>query len=397
MQSKGFSKAVLGVFGALVLIGIACWVFQLVGGLGVTGMSNSTSWGAYICTFMLFVGLSAGGLIVASSAHVFGIESFKKIAKPAAILSTVCICVAGMLVLVDLGGIQRIWRMFTGPNFLSPLLWDMCIITIYLVINILDLVWMQKGDEEKVRKLSYVALPVAILVHSVTAWIFGLQIAKAWYTAIMAPIFVASALDSGLALLILALLLLDRVGMVALETDLLSKLGKLLATFIAVDAFFICCELLTMAYPGASESVALSHMLSGATAPFFWFEIVGGLLVPFVILAASKNREKRGMIVLASALVVLGVACKRIWLLFTSFITPNIAGGPGIAGGSAAARDGGSIWATIGTYTPTIPEALIVVGVISLGVLLFMVLSNKLIANGSESVSLPADEAVQTA
>ena len=152
-----------------------------------------------------------------------------------------------------------------------------------------------------------------------------------------------------------------------------------------------------MAYPGASESVALSHMLSGATAPFFWFEIVGGLLVPFVILAASKNREKRGMIVLASALVVLGVACKRIWLLFTSFITPNIAGGPGIAGGSAAARDGGSIWATIGTYTPTIPEALIVVGVISLGVLLFMVLSNKLIANGSESVSLPADEAVQTA
>ena len=397
MQSKGFSKVAMGIFGALTLVGIGCWIFQLMGGLGVTGMSNGTSWGLYICTFMLFVGLSAGGLIVASSASVFHIQKYKKVAMPAVILSTVCICVAAALILIDLGGIQRFWRMFTGPNFLSPLLWDMCIITIYLVINILDLVWMQKGDEEKVRKLSYVALPVAILVHSVTAWIFGLQIAKAWYTAIMAPIFVASALDSGLALLILALLLLDRVGMVALETDLLSKLGKLLATFIAVDAFFICCELLTMAYPGASESVALSHMLSGATAPFFWFEIVGGLLVPFVILAASKNREKRGMIVLASALVVLGVACKRIWLLFTSFITPNIAGGPGIAGGSAAARDGGSIWATIGTYTPTIPEALIVVGVISLGVLLFMVLSNKLIANGSESVSLPADEAVQTA
>ena len=55
--------------------------------------------------------------------------------------------------------------------------------------------------------MSRFALPVAILVHSVTAWIFGLEVAReAWHTAILAPIFVASALDSGLALLVLALL-----------------------------------------------------------------------------------------------------------------------------------------------------------------------------------------------
>lgn len=338
MQSKGFSKVSLGVFVALALVGVGCWIFQLLNGLGVTGMSNVNSWGLYICMFMLFVGLSAGGLIVASSAHVFGIEKFKRVAKPAVICSTACICVAGMLVLVDLGGIQRVWRMFTGPNFMSPLLWDMCIITVYLVINILDLVWMQRGQEGKVRKLSYVALPVAILVHSVTAWIFGLQIARAWYTAIMAPIFVASALDSGLALLLLALLLLEKLGMVALDDDLLASLGKLLATFICVDAFFIGCEVLTMAYPGAGEAVALSEMLVGATAPFFWFEVVGGLLVPFLILAVAKNRSRRRIVILASVLVVLGVACKRVWLLFTSLITPNIEGGSGITLGTSAAQ-----------------------------------------------------------
>ena len=385
MNSKTFSKPVLGVFAALAVVGVACWIYQLMSGLAVTGMSNANSWGLYICTFMLFVGLSAGGLIVASSAHVFGIESFKSVAKPAVICSTACICVAGMLVLVDLGGIVRVWRMFTGPNFTSPLLWDMCIITIYLIINILDLVWMQKGDEEKVRKLSYVALPVAILVHSVTAWIFGLQIARAWYTAIMAPIFVASALDSGLALLLLGLLLLDKVGIAKLDDGLMAKLGKLLATFICVDAFFIGCELLTMAYPGAGEAVALSEMLSGATAPFFWFEIVGGLLVPFLILAVAKNREKRGMVILASALVVLGVACKRVWLLFTSFIHPNVFGGPGITAGTFAAQeDPANMWMTLGSFAPTVPECLVTLGVISVGVLIFMVLSNKLVAGDGE-------------
>ena len=396
MQSKGFSKVAMGIFGALTLVGIGCWIFQLMGGLGVTGMSNGTSWGLYICTFMLFVGLSAGGLIVASSAHVFGIESFKTIAKPAVILSTVCICVAAAFILVDLGGVQRIWRLFTGPNFTSPLMWDVCIILIYLIINILDLVWMGKGADDKVRKLSYVALPVAILVHSVTAWIFGLQIARAWYTAIMAPIFVASALDSGLALLLLALMLLDKMGLVKLEDGLVASLAKLLATFIAVDAFFILCEVLTMAYPGAGEAAALSQMFSGATAPFFWFEVVGGLLVPFVILAVAKNREKRGMVALASVLVVLGVAAKRAWLLLTSFIMPNVAGGPGITTGTLSAQTGNatSMWATVGTYAPTIPEVFIAIGVISLGALAFVLLCVKLMGGDSRAA---VDEAVQPA
>lgn len=390
MKAKGFSKVALGVFAALVLIGVGCWTFQLANGLGITGMSNVNSWGAYICMFMLFVGLSAGGLIVASSAHVFGIERFKAVAKPAVICSITCICVAGMLVLVDLGGIQRVWRIITGPNFMSPLFWDICIITTYLVINILDLVWMQKGDEEKVRKLSYVALPVAILVHSVTAWIFGLQIARAWYSALMAPIFVASAMDSGLALLLLGLMLLDKVGLMVLDNNLLASLGKLLATFICVDAFFIGCELLTMGYPGAHEAVALSHMLTGATAPFFWAEVIGGLLVPFLILAVAKNREKHGMVALASAIVVFGVACKRVWLLFTSFITPNVYGGAGITTGTAAAQvDSSAMWATTGSYAPTLPEVLIVVGVISVGVLAFMVLSNKLLGDAPEADDEP--------
>ena len=240
---------------------------------------------------------------------------------------------------------------------------------------------MGKGEDDKVRKLSYVALPVAILVHSVTAWIFGLQIARAWYTAIMAPIFVASALDSGLALLLLALMLLEKMNLVELGTDLMASLAKLLATFIAVDAFFILCEVLTMAYPGASEAAALSQMLSGATAPFFWAEIIGGLLVPFIILAVAKNREKRGMVALASVLEVLGVACKRAWLLLTSFITPNVAGGPGITSGTLAAQQGNApnMWATVGTYAPTVPEVLIVVGVIALGTLAFVLLSQKLL------------------
>ena len=216
---SGRTMAVVVVLAAVVLAAVGCWVAQQTYGLGITGMNNSNSWGLYIMAFMFFVGLSAGGLIVASSAHVFGIESFKRVSVPAVITSIVCICCAGAFVLIDLGGVARVWRMFVGLNFVSPLAWDMIVITCYLVINVLDLVWLVRGDERKVAVLSRVALPVAILVHSVTAWIFGLQIAKAWYSAIMAPIFVASACDSGLALLLICLLALDEVVQVRPRFD----------------------------------------------------------------------------------------------------------------------------------------------------------------------------------
>lgn len=377
-QTRGFSKAVMVVFALLTAVGVGCWIYQLAMGLQITGMSNANTWGSYIIMFMFFVGLSAGGLIVASSAHVFNIEAFKKVALPAVIVSTVSICLAGMFILIDLGGIVRVWRMLTGPNMLSPLMWDMIVITCYLVINILDIVWISKGDEKKVAVLSWFALPTAILVHSVTAWIFGLQIARTWYTAIMAPIFVASACDSGLALLLIALVALEARGLFTTGEALFKKLAGLLAVFVVVDAYLVGCELLTMGYPGAEEATALAVITTGATAPFFWFQIIFGLVVPFAILVVPKNREKKGLVVAASILIVLGVLCKRIWILLSGFVVPYVEGAITVPG-----QDMGAVGLSFGQvcafYTPTLPELLIVAGVIALGVLGFMVLSNTLI------------------
>lgn len=381
------NKLLTGVLAVLGVAGLGAWVYQLMGGLAVTGLSNVNSWGLYIALFMFFVGLSAGGLIVASSASVFHIDKYKAVAMPAIILSTVCICCAGAFVLIDLGGIQRVWKMLVSPNVSSPLVWDMAVITLYLVINVLYLRFMHKGAERAVSVLSRFALPTAVLVHSVTAWIFGLQIAKeGWFSALMAPIFVASAMDSGLALLLCVLAALKKARLFDTSRELMASLAGLLATCIAVDAFFIFCEVLTMAYPGAAGAETLALMTSGPTAPFFWFEIIGGLAVPFLVLVFAKNRERTGLVVGASVLVIAGVLCKRLWLLLTSFIVPNVEGAPGVL------SDGG--WALLGAYAPTLPEVLIVVGMPCLGALAFMALGSKLLvpATEAEKVRIRGDQ-----
>jgi len=371
------------VFGLITLLGVVTFIFQVSSGLGVTGMNNVFSWALYITMFVFFVGLSAGGLIVSSSATVFNIPSFKKVAKPATILSTVCIILAVLFIFVDLGRPFRILNLIIHPQFKSPLIWDVIVIPLYLVINIIYLYLMtrKKTNEKMLKITSFFALPIAILVHSVTAWIFGLQIAReGWFSELMSPLFVASALDSGLALLLIVLVLLKQFKAFSVDKDLITKLAGLLVIFVIVDAYLVLAEVLTMIYPQKESTMqVLNHMFTGTMAPFFWGEVILGFIIPIGILLFKKNREKISLVVTSSILVILGVFGKRVWLVLTSFKFPNFMGSPGVTTGHYAEGQAQTIhdstWTFVGQYMPTLPELTIVVGLLALGVVMFMILS----------------------
>jgi len=134
--------------------------------------------------------------------------------------------------------------------------------------------------------------------------------------------------------------------------------------------------------------LVLNEMLSGSMAPFFWGEIILGLAIPLAILLFRKNRQRISLVVLSSALVVVGVFCKRFWLVISSFMYPNVGGSPGVTTGQYIPSNDpsvvNSIWASVGHYWPTLLEMLVVVGILSLGVLMFMALTRLII--GKEGV-----------
>lgn len=385
----------IGGLSILTLLGFGALVYQLINGLGVTGMTNVVSWGLYITMFMFFVGLSAGGLIVSSSATVFNIPSFKVVAKPATILSTVCVVLATLFIMVDLGSPFRAFNLILHGQFKSPLMWDVVVISLYLVINIAYLYIMtrEKPNQKLMKIMSSIALPVAILVHSVTAWVFGLQIARdGWYSALMAPLFVSSALDSGLALLIIVLVLLTAFKVFSVEKKLITSLAGLLVTFVAVDAYLVFSEVITMAYPQEeSTMLILNEMLQGSMAPFFWGEVILGFVIPLAILLFRKNRAKTGLVIFSSVLVIIGVFCKRVWLVLTSFRFPNVAGSPGVTLGQYTPSNDpavyNSIWSTLGEYMPTLTEITVVLGLLAFGVLMFIGLSRIILQPSKEQIT----------
>ena len=275
---KGLNIGIV-VAAVVTVAGLALWGMQLSGGLVQTGMRNFDSWGLYITMFMFLVGLSAGGLIISSVPRAFGMKGFGGISKIAVWTSICCTVLAVGFVVIDLGQPLRLWELFAYSNLGSPLMWDIAVISIYLILSVVYL-WATlraeagKVSEKALRVISVVALVTAVLVHSVTAWIFGLQQAhEFWHTALLAPWFVSSALVCGVALVLVVVIALRKAGYLELDQANVVKLVKMLGAFVVVDLYFFGCDLLTAGFPGGSGSEIVAMLATGPLAPVFWVEV----------------------------------------------------------------------------------------------------------------------------
>ncbi|RDB57626.1 polysulfide reductase [Paraeggerthella hongkongensis] len=374
---KGLNVAI-AASALLTVMGLALWFVQLDGGMVQTGMRNLDSWGLYITMFMFLVGLSAGGLIISSAPRVLGVEGFGGISKVAVWTSICCTVLAIGFVVVDLGQPMRLWELFAYSNLGSPLMWDIVVLGTYLILSVVYL-WATlrfeggKGSATSLRAISAVALVCAVLVHSVTAWIFGLQQGREmWNTALLAPWFVSSALVCGVALVLVVVIALRRAGYLELDQSFVVKMAKLLGVFVCVDLYFFGCDLLTEGFPGGHGAEIVAMLTAGPLAPFFWVEVVGCILC--AVVCFTPRLRTSPLIVVASLLAIAGIFCKRVQLLVGGFQIPNLDYAGPVTQYTVTGWESGMAGAYQGmVYWPTPLEFGVALGVLGLGALLLLV------------------------
>ncbi len=367
----------IGICAVIAAVGVAFWVMQLNGGLIQTGMRNLNNWGLYIVSFMWFVGLSAGGLIISSVPRVLGIKGFGGISKIAIMTSLACTCCAVAMIIIDLGNPLRIWELVAYSNLSSPLMWDVLVISTYFVLSIVYLVLTirhenGKASDAALRVVSAICLVVAVLVHTVTAWIIGLQVShELWNTAVMGPWFVCSALVSGTALVMFACIVLRKLGYLKLQQVNLNNMGKMLGAFCLVDLYFFGCELLTEAFPAAGGMAVVEMLVSGPLAPFFWTQIV--LLALCAIVCFVPRLRADGPMIVAAIAAMVAIFCKRVQLIVGGFQVPNIADAFSLTPHSISQASGtvAQAYSEL-VYFPTTMEFVIFAGVMALGALIFL-------------------------
>ena len=358
----------VAVLSAMVLWGIYAYAHQLRQGLIVTGMRDQVSWGLYITNFVFFIGISHVGALLSAILRFSGAEWRRPLTRMAEAITTASLFMGGLMPIIDMGRPDRLTNLLLYPRIQSPILWDVISVSAYftgstlflwlLLIPDIALLrdtmphlpgWRRKlyktlalnyqhtpGQhqllERAIAAITLVILPLAISVHTVVSWIFGMTLRPGWDSTIFGPYFVVGALYSGAASVILAMYIFRRIY--KLEGYLLPihfrNLGLLLLALTMLYLYFNINEYLTVAYkfPG-TEKRLLDRLFYGDYAADFWLVQAFGVIVPMFLLMAVLGRKRYQHLIipgvgLASLLVVVGAWAKRYLIIVPTMSSPYL-------------------------------------------------------------------------
>jgi molybdopterin-containing oxidoreductase family membrane subunit len=341
---------------------------QLKKGLIVTAMRDQVSWGLYLSNFTFLVGVAAAAVLLVIPAYIYDFKPIKEIVLFGEMMAITAIIMSILFIVVDLGRPERVWHLipFLGTmNFPASLLaWDVIVLNGYLFINLAVVLYVMyriahnmEYSMAVVKPLVMLSIPLAISIHTVTAFLYnGLPARPFWNASIVAPRFIASALCSGPALMIIVFQVIRKVSKVEIENAAIHKIAELIAYAMGFNLFLLGAEMFKEFYSQTSHMAPLQYMYFGlhghsSLVPFMWIALIFNVIAFFIFLS-PRGRENFITLNLASVLVIIGVHIEKgMGLVIPGFI-------PGTLG-------------EIYEYLPTNTEFIIAIGIWAFGALLY--------------------------
>lgn len=350
----------------LAVLGWAVYAYtqQWIHGLIVTNLRDRISWGLYIASFVFFIGISHAGTLLSAILRVTKAHWQMSITRMAEFITGVALMVAALFPAIDMGRPDRILNMAWFGRWQSPLIWDITAILTYLTGSLIYLyvplipdlalardklgsgapAWRRwfftaasigwKGTSEQRAMLEramsimmIVIIPVAVSVHTVVSWVFAMTLRDPFNSSIFGIFFVAGAIYSGIAAIIILMTVLRKV--LHLEefitrTQFLN-LGYLLATLSAIMLYMNISEYLTSGYKMEEGTrFHIQQLFVGPFAWLFWFYIVGGILVPIFLMLSRRTRTIKGVFV-SAILVLVAMWIERYLIVVAGFRVPLMA------------------------------------------------------------------------
>jgi Ni/Fe-hydrogenase subunit HybB-like protein len=316
-------NAVLVVFAALALCGVIATYIAAQHGLAVTGMTNRVPWGLQIVMAVYYIGLSAGSLVISGLYGVFGKREYKPFARIAVYVAMLFL-IAGMLsILTDQGKILRVMvQPFVHFNPQSMFSINPGLYIGHIMICIVYL-WALFTERKRLTKVvATLAFGWAFCVHSGTGAIFGFGARPLYESPLLPASFVAAAMASGTALMILTIVGLFRVTKRHLDDELILWLGRFLAVCLLVVTYFLFMENAYRAYVVELRPAAMYYLFSGVHSILFWVGLIlTGCVLPIFILFYKTGKSVQ-WVVIASCLVVFGILCERYVIVLPGLTHP---------------------------------------------------------------------------
>ena len=327
-------------------------------------MRNYVSWGLYISTFVFFIGISHSGTLVSAILRITKQEWRRPITRSAELLTFVSLLFGGIMPIIDLGRPDRVANLVIFGRVQSPLLWDVISICTYFVGSTVFLYLPMIPDMalcrdrliicdtkfKKFRKWLYtkmaigwtgsknqwhilekvmtimtiIIIPVAVSVHTVVSYIFAMTLRPGWDSTVFGPYFVAGALYSGSAGVILGMAAFRKLY--CLEKYITPRhfdlMGRIVLALTLIYAYLNLNEYWIPAYKMAThEGLLLRDLFYGNFSSIFWILQFGTVLLPIIIMCFPMGRRPLSLSI-TCIIIVVGAWIKRYIIVVPTLLHP---------------------------------------------------------------------------
>ncbi len=343
----------------LMLVGLAAMTYRLLYGLGAaSGMNDVYPWGFWLAFDVLGgVAMAAGGFIIACAIYIFNWKKYKPIGRPAILTAFLGYLMAVVALFLDIGHPLRLWH----PMVMWQVHSVMWVVAIHVILYTTTLgiesspMLLEKLGWQRtlavLKKLMVGAVIFGVMLSTLhqaslgaVFLITGPRMSPLWYTQFLPYLFLVSAIAMGLAMVSMEAMFSSWAFNHRIPgeifTGLAAGLRNTLAVYLVLKLFFLI--------KNAGIGAALDGSLAGN---MYLAEMLIGVVMPLAVLTFAGTHLDRLSLLVVNVLVIGGVLLNRLNVcLFSMEEYAEFRGG---------------------SYLPTLPELLITLGIVALGVFLF--------------------------
>jgi len=335
--------------------------FLVVKGTGIWGVTIPIGWGFAIVNFVWWIGIGHAGTLISAILCLLRQSWRNSINRFAEAMTLFAVACAGVFPAIHVGRPWLAYWLFPIPNtmgvwpqFRSPLLWDVFAVSTYGTISLVfwfvglipDLATLRDRAENPITRVIYGALamgwrgsarhwhryetaylllaglatPLVLSVHTVVSFDFAVGIVPGWHTTIFPPYFVAGAIYSGFAMvLMLAIPIRAIYGLEGFITDrhLQNSAKVMLATGLIVGYGYFVEGFMGWYSGDRYDAFTLWNRLHGPYSFLYWMLLLCNIFIPQV-LWIRKLRTSPLWLFLISGVVLVGMWLERFIIVVVS-------------------------------------------------------------------------------
>ena len=335
--------------------------YLFIKGTGIWGINIPIGWGFAIVNFVWWIGIGHAGTLISAILLLLRQSWRNSINRFAEAMTLFAVASAGIFPLVHTGRPWLAYWMVPYPNtmnywpqFRSPLVWDVFAVSTYFTISLLfwfiglipDLATLRDRAENKYARMGYgllamgwrgsarhwaryesaylllagLATPLVLSVHTVVSFDFAVGIVPGWHTTIFPPYFVAGAIYSGFAMVLMLAIPIRKIyNLEDFITDRhLQNSAKVMLATGWIVAYGYAIEAFSGWYGGNRyDQTLLWNRLHGPYAGVYWMLLICNIFIP-QLLWIRKMRTNPVWLFMISFVILVGMWLERFVIVVLS-------------------------------------------------------------------------------